>query len=136
MKLRKAALIAATVMVPGIVAVAEIVSAASEPFTFPLIDSIKQKKQAITGYSFASKGFIAHKRSLGLAWSVGQSVTASKGTITIFTLHGKMVETFEITKKSGSIAWKVPRNVSLSGVLIARLSFGSVNANLKLVICK
>ncbi|MBN2038374.1 MAG: hypothetical protein JW768_16660 [Chitinispirillaceae bacterium] len=136
MQPRKTSLIAAILLVPVIVAVAEIVSATSDPFTFPLIDSIKQKQKAMTGYSFSAKGFSAHKRSLELAWSVGQSVQADKGAITLFTLHGKTVQTIEITKRSGSIVWNVPGNFSLSGVLIARLSYGGVNANLKLLICR
>jgi hypothetical protein len=47
---------------------------------------------------------------------------------------GRTVKIFAISSKAGIISWKTPNKETPAGIYIARLSFGSINQNLKLVL--
>ncbi|MBN1127946.1 MAG: hypothetical protein JXA71_03110 [Chitinispirillaceae bacterium] len=133
MKTRSALLLLTALLVAPLLIPAEVVTATSDPFTFPLIDNIRQKKVPAGAYAFTSHGYSARHRSLTLSWSVAHSVEAEKGVITIFTLQGKTLKTFSLDQKAGSVTWKIPGSASSSGVLIARLTYGALSTNLKIV---
>lgn len=118
------------------IALSELVTATSDPFTFPAIDNIKQNKAMANTPVFASKGYSARAHSLTLTWSVPASITAKKGSITLFTLQGKALKTFDFTSRSGAVTWKLPNSQSQNGLLIARLSFGAHTSTLKLILCR
>jgi hypothetical protein len=115
---------------------AEVITATSDPFVFPAFANVKQPKSTIQAPSFTARGFSTITRSLNLNWSVPASVNAKTGVITLLSLQGKTIKTFRITSRSGSIAWKVPADRALTGVLIAHLSYGRVASSLKLIICR
>jgi hypothetical protein len=128
--------IAMAFLVTPMIALAELVTATSDPFTFPAIDNIRQNKSIANAPVFSSKGYSALSRSMTLTWSIPASVSAKKGTITIFSLQGKAIKTFDLTGRSGAVTWKLPRSQSQNGLLIARLSYGAHVSTLKLILCR
>ena len=113
-----------------LVALAELVTASSDPFTFPAIDNIKQR-----AYS-ASAPVSTTSNAISLCWSIPATVEALKGRITLYSLQGKAIMTFDLKTRSGSTTWKIPHGQAKSGVLVARLSCGSHVSTLKLVLCR
>jgi hypothetical protein len=123
-------------LVTPMIALAELVTATSDPFTFPAIDNIRQNKSIAITPVFSSKGYSTLSHSMTLTWSIPVSINAKKGSITIFTLQGKALKTFDLTSRSGAVTWKLPRSQSQNGLLIARLSYGAHVSTLKLVLCR
>jgi hypothetical protein len=135
MKRKKTALILIAILVVPAAIIAEIVTASSEPFTFPEAGTIRQHQPIALNAVFSSNGYSASTRSLIIKWSV-PLVDANNGTIVIYSLQGKAIKMFPLNSRSGSIIWKVPSSQAKSGILIARLTYGSHASTLKLVLCR
>ena len=136
MKKRGLAMLLIALMSIPLVALAELVTASSDPFTFPAIDNIKQRAYSASAPVFSFRGLSTTSNAISLCWSIPATVEALKGRITLYSLQGKAIMTFDLKTRSGSTTWKIPRGQAKSGVLVARLSCGSHVSTLKLVLCR
>jgi hypothetical protein len=117
----------------GVFAAPETVSKASNPFIFQKgIGVIYPKVYSVNGMSFSYKKITARKESMSFSWSLSKE-KADLGTLSIFTLSGKMVKSFDVTSPEGSRTWSMPRSRMASGVYFAKLSYGKFNKSLKIV---
>jgi hypothetical protein len=136
MRKKRIVILLASFLFTPMIALSELVTASSDPFTFPAIDNIRQDKLIANTPVFAARGYSSLSRSLTLTWSVPASITAKKGSITLYTLQGKAIKTFDLTGRFGALTWKLPHGQSQNGLLIARLSYGAHASTLKLVLCR
>lgn len=113
------------------VPVAETVTATSVPFTFPAVSRIKagidQAGPAYFTYSQASM----RTGTVRISWRLPSDV--KKGSrIAVYSLSGKLVESFGIDSRNGVVEWKFGKQAVAGGVYLARLSSGSYKKNLKI----
>ena len=58
------------------------------------------------------------------------------GTLSIYSLLGRKVKTFNLTSRAGSMVWQMNPSEGMAGVYIARFAFGAYKHNLKLILSK
>ena len=118
------------------VAIGEVVTASSEPFTFPTFPGVKQPKLTTSGLylKFQGASFAAH--SISLAWSVPVTIDAKNGYISLYTLQGKTVASALIAGRSGHVTLKISSKQGINGVLLAKMVYGSKTLHSKLVVCR
>jgi hypothetical protein len=110
------------------------ITASSNVFTFPNAVGIRNNTSAAN--MLHSDYFVvsATPGTVNFAWSVIPQSSAKIGIITVYSLLGRTIKTFSISSKAGMLSWKAPDRTTPSGIYIARLSYGSVMQNLKLVL--
>jgi hypothetical protein len=118
------------------VAIGEVVTASSDPFTFPTFPGVKQPKLTASGLYLKFQGASFATHSINLAWSVPATIDAKYGSITLYTLQGKTVASALITGRSGHVTLKIPGKQGINGVLLAKLVYGSKALHSKLVVCR
>ena len=124
-------------LLPVGIAVADIVSASSDPFSFPLTQPVQQPLQRAAGAPLLRvKPAASLVRSLSVAWTVPASVEAKTGMITLFNLQGKALAVFPVNAKKGSAVMPLAKGQDLSGVYIVKLTFGAAAATIKFAACK
>jgi hypothetical protein len=117
----------------GILAAPETVTKTSSQFIFQKgIGVLFPKVYSMNGMSFTYKKVIAGKESMSFSWSLPK-VKADMGKLSIFTLSGKIVKSFDVTSSEGSRTWSLPQGKIASGVYFARLTYGKFNKSLKVM---
>jgi hypothetical protein len=120
--------ITAAVIVNG-----ETITAKSNVFSFPSITRVATNPSANHYSWFRQSGFQRGNRSVTFSWML-PGTNDRAGSITIYSLLGKVVATIPVTQSSGTATWNLPRSQSRSGIYIARLSSGDHIKNLKLML--
>jgi hypothetical protein len=118
-------------------AMADIVTASSDPFSFPLTQPVKQPlKKAAEALALHVKQAVSPEHSLAVNWSVPASVEAKSGMVTLFNLQGKALAVFPLAVKKGSAVLPLAKGQELTGVYIVKLTFGTAAATIKLAACR
>jgi hypothetical protein len=113
---------------------ADIVSASSSSFQFPAIVGIRQ------GLVLSHPSYLrylqnaAGEKSLTLTWALPTQQKAQRGSITIYSLRGQAIKTFAITAASGTVKW-AGSHAGAGGFYIARLVYGQVHENIRMMLC-
>jgi hypothetical protein len=103
----------------------------SSQFNFPLTVGISASNPLLTrDVSFNS---IIGSKTIELSWSL--PFKAYKANISIFNLAGVRIKTYPLSSPEGSVQWNLSgKNKPASGIYFARLSSGTYNKSLKIVI--
>jgi hypothetical protein len=110
----------------------ETVTASSLPFVFPTQAGILSPLFQNHGAFFNYKQ-LPVSQGIKISWSL-PSLVKSKGTLTIYTLNGKVIQRKTITN-IGSLNWDVD-GVG-NGIYLASLTFGTkINEKIKMVLFK
>lgn len=131
-------ILAKTVLFVGLVCLtylfAETIAMGSNPFTFPAITrvSVAQQQKPIT--FFRHSGFNPFSRSVTFNWSLPKAAEKSIGTITIYSLLGRVVNELPVNTNTGAISWRLSSGQSRSGLYIVRMRFDNQVRNLKLML--
>ena len=123
-------------LLPLTAAVAEIDSASSAPFSFPLTQPVKRSLHNASGVMALRVRPASLDRSLAVTWEVPASLEAKSGTITLFNLQGKALLAIPLASKTGSAVLPVAKGQRLAGVYIMKLTFGAAAATIKFAACK
>lgn len=119
------------------IAIGEVVTASSDPFTFPTFPGVKYPAQlTASGLYLKFQGTSAATHSISLSWSVPASLNAKNGNITLYTLQGKSVASVIISGHRGLVTMNIPGKQGVNGVLLAKLVYGSKTLHSKLVVCR
>jgi hypothetical protein len=117
----------------GILAAPEQLSKSSDQFVFQQGIGVRYFAiAAVNGLSFAYKKVISGKEGLVFSWTLPKS-KADIGKLSIYSVSGKLIKSFNLTTPEGSISWNMPKGKMSSGVYLARLSYGSFNRSLKII---
>lgn len=117
-------------------AMGESISASSDPFVFPPFQGVKEHGQAVSVAYFKVRGYSPATQSVNIAWAVHASPGVKSGHIAIYTLQGRIAAVFPIAGAGGTVVWKLSEKQGMSGVYIAKMTYGSASSRSKLVICK
>ncbi len=115
---------------------AETVVKNSKAFTFPVTVGVRggnalQHKEAV----FAGSANLEGRRTITLSWSL--PLKTAFGSISIFSLSGAKIKSFQVTSPQGYVNWDISgTGRSGNGIYLATLSCGSIKKNLKLMFCR
>lgn len=112
----------------------EEIKAESNTFTFPPITAVSAKSVLPQASFFRHTGGRPLSRSITFSWSFPGSVSEKTGTITVYSLLGRVVAQLPVQKNSGTATWHVAPTLSRNGLFIARMSYGTTVKNLKLML--
>lgn len=115
-------------------AYSEEIKAESNTFTFPPITAVSTKSVLPQSSFFRHTGGRALSRSITFSWSLPGNVSEKAGTITVYSLLGRVVTKLPVQKNTGIATWNVDPKLSKNGLFIARMSYGSTVKNLKLML--
>jgi hypothetical protein len=114
---------------------ADIVSASSRAFSFPAFTGVKQGPPGAHPSGFSVLQNSAGSRVLTFTWSVPAQSQARRGAITIYSLRGRAIRTLPVSSSSGTAAWYAAKD-GAAGFYIARLVYGQVRQNIRLMLCR
>jgi hypothetical protein len=117
------------------VAMAELVAANSQPFSFPAQAGAHGLMQKSTKNYFTCQNLPSKIGVMQIAWSLPSNLQAKEGSIRIYSLLGQQVQSFPVKKLVGSINWNVSKMMVPNGVYLVRLAYGSYVSNLQMVYC-
>jgi hypothetical protein len=118
------------------VAIGEVVTASSDPFTFPSFPGVKYPQLTVNGLYLKFQGVSSAAHTINLAWSVPATIGAKNGSISLYTLQGKIVATAIITGQRGLVTLKTQGKQGVNGILLAKMVYGSRTLHSKLVVCR
>jgi len=114
---------------------ADISRSSSRPFTFPGFSAVVQQGVAAVPPSYFK--FLhnsAGAKVMGFAWSFPMQSGRQRGATTIYSLRGQAIRVIPIASPAGMVQWNAAREAA-AGIYIARLVYGSVRQNLRLMLC-
>lgn len=112
---------------------AETVSASSTPFSFPSFTGIRQSSrdgEHLSHFQFMTNA--ARPGAITFKWSFPLQMTKTKGKITVFSLRGQTIQTFQVLSCEGMVSWNASHDAAM-GLYIARIEYGSIKQNLRLI---
>lgn len=112
----------------------EVTFAASNVFSFPAMTSVRTTHQAQAPAFFTSSGLNPVTRNVAFSWNFPAKAKDLSGSITLFSLQGKVVARIPVNNHSGSTLWVPPASFCRNGIYIARIKYGVENRNLKLML--
>lgn len=113
---------------------AETVTMSSNPFTFPEITGISKMQPAIKQTFFKHSGINPFTHTVTFNWSLPEAAKNSIGTITVYSLLGRVVKELPVTHHTGSVTWKFSDGAANSGLYIVRIRCGNQLRNIKLML--
>jgi hypothetical protein len=117
----------------AIFAAPENVTKTSSPFIFQQgIGVLYPKVYSVNGMTFTYKKITAGKQSMSFSWSLPKTI-GDAGKLSLFTLSGKMIKSYDVTSPQGSHTWSMAQGKIGSGVYFARLTYGKFNKSLKVM---
>lgn len=121
------------VLVAFSLAFGETITATSDVFSFPPLLGIKDGQNTGCPLYFKFSGASLKSHRAVFTWSLPATIKNGNGVIRIYSLLGRIVKTFPINARTGSIVWKMTPSEEMAGLCIARFSFGPYQQNFKLV---
>jgi hypothetical protein len=88
---------------------------------------------------FGGNSYFLYKRvgnlsnSIMFYWSLPELTGKEKGKISIFSVSGKLINSFNIKSSEGKIVWKMANNPIGRGIYFAVLSYGPLKKNVKIL---
>lgn len=113
----------------------ETITATSNPFSFPPFAGIRDGQSADQSYIRFSKASLKSNRVI-FSWSMPALQKNELGTLSIYSLLGRKIKTFNLASRAGSMVWQMNPSEGMAGVYIARFAFGAYKHNLKLILSK
>jgi hypothetical protein len=110
----------------------ETITGVSVPFAFPAQASIKAGIGLQQAFYFQSHLDAVGRGSVSICWSLPEA-DHLKGTLSIYTLAGKKLESYPIEAGSGRVLWRSSRYQIAQGIYYARLQYGNYSNTLKTV---
>ncbi|HUI91264.1 MAG TPA: T9SS type A sorting domain-containing protein [Chitinivibrionales bacterium] len=80
---------------------------------------------------FTCKKLVNGKGAISFSWSL-PGMKADNGKISVFTVAGKLIRSFDIKSQEGRISWNMPSRMA-SGVYFATLTYGAFKKNAKIL---
>ncbi len=114
----------------------EPITAQSEPFTFPPLADIKDGGNSTGRTFFKCSGSSMKNGRVTVSWRLPVQIKTSHGFITVYSLLGRVIKTYNVDSKAGNMVLKMDRSGLFNGVSIVRFSFGSYNQTLKIISSK
>jgi len=111
------------------------ITAASDPFTFPAITSIKSMGKINLPSSFSCLNASIKSTGVQFLWSFPIQPQHLKGAITVYSPQGRRLKRITLSDNAGAVAWN-EANHSAMGVYIAKLTYGTTQQTLKFFIGK
>lgn len=114
----------------------EIITAASNAFTFPAVTAIKfSGRPGHAAPSFTCRSAVSKSAGVRFSWSFPSQAQKLKGSLTIFSPQGRSVRKYSLSANAGSVLWNAGQQ-SAVGVYIAKISYGANHQSLKFVVGK
>ena len=111
--------------------ISETVVGVSAPFSFPAgIGIITQDGSFKHFVSLTSR--MLKNGTILFTWSM--NTKAEKGEISIYTLSGRLIKTFNVVSKDGHMKWDAKGNGLSNGIYFAVLQVGQVKQKIKFTI--
>jgi hypothetical protein len=107
----------------------------SNVFTFPTMTGIKT--QHVTAQQppfFRSSTVRPNSKVVTFSWYFPAPATKNPGTITVYSLLGRVVAKMPVQTHSGTVTWNLAASPCKSGVYIVRINYGVNRQNLKLML--
>jgi hypothetical protein len=106
----------------------------SNTFTFPEMTAVRVRNITPQENFFRYSSPRQMSRSITFSWAFPGSLSAKTGTITIYSLLGRVVAKLPVQKNTGNATWQFSQGLSRNGLFIARISYGENTRNLKLML--
>ncbi len=113
---------------------ADKVSASSHAFSFPAFTAVKQGTVVAHPSYFKFLQNPAGARVMTFMWSFPAQPAMQRGSITVYSLRGQAVKSFPFTGSSGMVKWNAAKD-GAPGIYVARLVYGSVRQNIRMMLC-
>ncbi|MBN1578086.1 MAG: T9SS type A sorting domain-containing protein [Chitinispirillaceae bacterium] len=112
----------------------ELLQAESNAFSFPPITGVTVKNVPPRQIFFKHSGLHPNSRAITFSWAFPGSPGEKTGTITIYSLLGKVVAKIPVRKKTGTATWQLASTQCRNGLFIAHLSYNGNVRNLKMML--
>ena len=116
----------------GVLAGHEAYSPQSAPFSFLQVGVTNPYSLMTTNSSFSCKKIASGKEGILFSWSLPGN-TAKSGNLSVFSISGKLLKTFNLTSRDNSKIWNIPHDKLAGGVYFAVLTYGMWKKNTKIV---
>jgi hypothetical protein len=116
----------------GVFAAPENLQKSSAAFSFVQAGVINPYAYWANGSYFSCRKIANGKQGMVFSWSILGN-TAQIGKLSIYTVSGKMIRSFDLTSRDKSVSWNMPQGKLASGVYFAVLNFGLLKKNLKIM---
>jgi hypothetical protein len=116
----------------GVFATPENITQSSAPFSFAATGVMQQYSRYVNGSSFSYKKLSNNKQGIAFSWSIIDNAVQT-GKLSIYSISGKLIQSFDITSRQKSLTWSMPQSKIASGVYFAVLNFGSFKKNAKIM---
>jgi hypothetical protein len=116
----------------GVLATPENISKSSAPFSFAQAGVLQQYIHSANGSYFSCKKLANGRQGMVFTWSILDN-SAKTGNLSIYSISGKLIKSYEVTSRQKSIIWSMPQSKIASGVYFAELNYGSFRKNAKIV---
>ncbi len=113
---------------------ADKVSASSRAFSFPAFTGVKQGTVVAHPSYFKFLQNSASARVMTFMWSFPAQSSGQRGAITVYSLRGQVIKSFPCTAPSGMVKWNTAKD-GAAGIYVARLVYGSVRQNIRMMLC-
>ncbi len=113
---------------------ADVVSASSTPFSFPVFTGVKQGIVVSHPAYFKFLQNPVGARTLTFSWSLPAQSKTQRGAITVYSLRGQAIKVFPVVSPSGMVRWNAAKE-GAAGIYIAKLVYGSIQQHLRLMLC-
>jgi hypothetical protein len=117
----------------GIFAAPENISVSSAPFSFAPTGVIYQNYYSMMGSHFSYKKLTNGKQALQFSWSIRGTKKSDMGKLSLYTVSGKLIKSFDLASPEKSISWSMPHGKMANGVYFAVLTYGLFKKNLKII---
>lgn len=115
---------------------AQVITAVSDPFTFPPITAVKGSGPVIRHAAyFTYSNTVSRNAGIRFVWSFPAQPQHQKGSIVIYSPLGRALKRFSISESEGTVAWGTDREPGM-GVYIAKITCGANSQSLKFLICR
>lgn len=117
----------------GVFAAPETITKSSASFSFKQgVGVLFPMGYSANGNSFYYKKIAVGKPGMAFSWVLPKEKDVP-GKLSIFSLSGRLVKSFDLSKAKGSINWTMQNSKISGGIYFAKLSYGSFNKSLKII---